>query len=1387
MIDDVPPPADSRPDSDRTPIVGIGASAGGIEALSALFEALPPDTGLAFVIVQHLDRTHASFLTEILANATRMKVSAAEDGKPVERNHLYVITPNTTLAIAGGRMTVKPRGDDSRVHLPVDVLFGSLAESIGKRAIGVVLSGTGSDGTLGLQAIKSKGGITFAQDDATAKFYGMPGSAIASGAVDYVLPPRDIARELERIARHPYLVDSDFEAATATQPTEIEWNRLFRLLRHGCNADFTNYKRSTLRRRLMRRLALKHFDTVSEYVDLLERDPAELSALYQDMLIRVTSFFRDPETFEGLASVVFPRLIEGRARNDPIRIWVPGCSTGEEVYSIAIALESFLGDAADTTPVQIFGTDINASAIERARAGRYVPNVALDIAPEWLDRFFIKLDDHFEVAKRIRDLCVFAVQNVGRDPPFSKLDLVSCRNLLIYLDASMQKRVLRVFHYALNPDCFLLLGPSETIGQGSDLFELIDIKHKIYRRLGMAARAPLDLVAHERVAIGRARGAKADETEMFDLARAQKEADQLLISRYAPAALLIDEHLNVLQFRGRTSPYLEHQPGAASLQLAKHVHPGLLVELANVIDEAKKGAPARRENVRMQVDGDERRVDIEVIPLKSPTETMRCLLVLFAPHDGEVRAAGRDPMPRSWLGHLLSVRRSPDRSIAELQHERDELKSEIDSTRAYLNSMIEAHEAAQEELRSANEEVLSANEEFQSTNEELETAKEELQSANEELATTNEELSTRNVELNQLNEILRRSRDYAQAIVETVRIPLLLLTRELRIRSANRAYYEHFNTTREQTENCLFFELANGAWKDAQLRSALLDVISNHGQVAGREFHVKLPRLGERTLVLDARRLVRESEAQSDLLLLSIDDVTERDRALRTTRQQAELLDQSHDAILVWELNGPIRYWNRGAQELYGWTAADATGKAPDALLKTQRTIAYEALEQALLHEGRWAGEQSHTTRDGRRIIVDAVYTLTRPDRGAPLILETNRDVTDRKHAEEALREQDRRKDEFLAMLGHELRNPLAPITNALHLLHAAPDPAEITRLHEMIERQVTLLTRIVDDLLDVARVTQGRIELRREAIDLRELIARGVESTRTQYESRRQKLIADLPEGRLVAVVDPARIEQLVVNLLSNASRYSADGTTIRVALGADDAEALIRVRDEGIGLAPDMLPRVFEPFMQVGRGASAREGLGIGLTLVQRIAALHGGSVEARSRGLGEGSEFVVRLPLGKPGHVAAPVATPDVAAPGKQPPAGSTAVRRVLVVDDNADSRDSVAELVRSWGHDVAAAGDGASALSSAAAFKPEVVLLDIGLPDVDGYDVARRLRALPGLGRVFLVAMTGYGNERDRVASRNAGIDHHMVKPIDLRALERMLGRLPPVNATDSDLK
>jgi two-component system CheB/CheR fusion protein len=364
---------------------------------------------------------------------------------------------------------------------------------------------------------------------------------------------------------------------------------------------------------------------------------------------------------------------------------VPGCSTGEEVYSLAIALLEFLGDAADTTPIQIFGTDVNPVAIERARLARYVENVALDISPERLRRFFVKIDEHYEVAKRVRDMCIFATQNVGRDPPFSRLDLVSCRNVLIYLDSAMQKRVIQVFHYALLPDRFLLLGPSETIGQGAELFDLIDKKAKIYRRAGLPPRAPIELPPGERTTIGRLRAPSGANTEVFDLDRVQKEADHLLLARYAPAAILIDAQLNVLQFRGRTGPYLEHQPGAASLQLQKLIHPSLLVELSTAIAEARKGQPVRRERVRVQTEQGERRVNVEVIPLKAPPELPQCLLVLFEPVDGPARPGG-EPSTPGLIARLIGARgETPTGGVAQLHRERDELKAEVEATRAYLH------------------------------------------------------------------------------------------------------------------------------------------------------------------------------------------------------------------------------------------------------------------------------------------------------------------------------------------------------------------------------------------------------------------------------------------------------------------------------------------------------------------------------------------------------------------------------------------------------------------------------------------------------------------------------------------------------------------------------
>ena len=578
--------------------------------MSTLFESLPGDTGLAYIVVLHLDPTHASFLTEILATNARMPVTPAQDDLAIEPNHVYVITPNTTLTVSGGHMRVRPRSDETRLHLPVDALFASLAEALDNRSIGVLLSGTGSDGTLGTEAIKSKGGITFAQDQGTARFFGMPGSAVASGCVDFVLAPGDIAKEIVRIARHPYLEDAPIE------PSADEWKRLFRILRGAYGVDFASYKRSTIRRRLLRRLALSRVDGVAAYLERLVRDTAELQALYQDLLIRVTSFFRDPETFEALTKEVFPSHRRSSRAERSLRIWVPGCATGEEVYSIAIALYEFLGDATDTMQLQIFGTDVNPLAIERARAARYVQNIEVDISPERLRRFFVKIDDHYEVAKRIRDACIFAVQNVGRDPPFSRLDLVSCRNLLIYLDAPLQKRVIQIFHYALNPNGFLVLAPSETIGQGAELFLLTNQRQKIYRRIGGGHRLPAELLHGERGAAVTTAGRRTDDGGELQTERAQREADQLLITRFAPAALLVDDRLAVVHFRGHIAPYLEQQPGTASLQLSKLVHPALLVELIAAIEDAESNGSSRRENLRLANSASGARIDIEVTALK---------------------------------------------------------------------------------------------------------------------------------------------------------------------------------------------------------------------------------------------------------------------------------------------------------------------------------------------------------------------------------------------------------------------------------------------------------------------------------------------------------------------------------------------------------------------------------------------------------------------------------------------------------------------------------------------------------------------------------------------------------------------------------------------------
>ncbi|HEX9982586.1 MAG TPA: chemotaxis protein CheB [Thermoanaerobaculia bacterium] len=738
----------------RFPVVGIGASAGGLQAFRTLLDSMPAHPGVAIVFLLHQEK-HESVLVEVLRRHSAMPVETAQDGMVLQPDHVYVAPPETAITIVEGKLHVSSDGE--RVSMAIDALFRSLATDRETAAVGIVLSGALSDGALGLKAIKAEGGITFAQDD-SALFDGMPRSAIAAGAVDFVLPPREIARELLRVTHHSYVRADD----TGRLP-EKELNRIFRLLQTAHGVDFSLYKPSTVERRIRRRLALHKLESLEEYVQMLTADPVEVEHLYTDILIRVTSFFRDPEVYEALQREIFPELMRERPGENPLRVWVPGCATGEEVYSLAICLLELAGNAGYSCPVQIFGTDINDAAVEQARVGVFPESIVADVSPERLRRYFVKVESGYRVTKAVRDCCVFARQNLTKDPPFSRLDLISCRNVMIYLGTMLQRKVMSIFHYALRTDGYLLLGSSETIGNFNDLFGTIDRKHKVYRKKATQTRVTVDFDMTPPADRSEVQGRAAAE-ELVSPTQIFREADRLLLSRYAPAGVLINDDFDILQFRGRTSPYLEPPAGTATFNILKMAREGLLPELRAAIHTARKsGEPVRRAEIRFVNDAGPAMVNLEIIPIVTPAR-LRYQLVLFEDVVTPVQAESRKKGRRKTSGE-----ESEDAGQVA------RLRRELETTREYLQSIIEEQEAMNEELRSANEEIQSSNEELQSTNEELETAKEELQSSNEELTTLNEELENRHQDLAEANNDLLN-------LLGSIDIPILMLDSALRIR-----------------------------------------------------------------------------------------------------------------------------------------------------------------------------------------------------------------------------------------------------------------------------------------------------------------------------------------------------------------------------------------------------------------------------------------------------------------------------------------------------------------------------------------------------------------------------------------------------------------------------
>jgi two-component system CheB/CheR fusion protein len=760
-----------EPNSDSFPVVGIGASAGGLEAFTTFLGALPAEVGMAFVIVPHLDPFRESAFTQILSRSTSMPVSQIEDGMPVEVNHIYVIPPNCDLTIEKAVLHIRDRREPRTVNMTIDIFFRSLAADQGKNAIGVVLSGTASDGTLGLAAIKGEGGITFAQDTHSAKYDGMPASAIASGYVDFILPPEGIAQELAHIRSHPYVAGEMSEAEEGQELRDSHLGQVFRLLRRATGVDFSEYKPPTIGRRIQRRMALKKIRKLSDYSTLLHSDRAEVQALYQDFLINVTSFFRNPESFELLKKEVYPAILKARGNStSAIRIWVPGCSTGEETYSLAISLMELLGEDKTGISVQIFGTDLSDVAVKKARSGIYKESIEADVSAARLRRFFHRTDSGYQISKAIRDLCIFSTQNVFNDPPFSRIDLISCRNVMIYLSQSLQKKVIPIFHYALNRAGFLMIGSTEgLLGAGSELFDVVDKKQKIYRKRPVSTPMTFGFAIGSTDSQRELTDPSAPSSKRDDSAKApgevQREADRLLLAAYAPPAVVINDELEILQTRGRTGSFLELPHGKASLHLLKMARPGLLFELQKAIEEVRHNkAEATRNNVHVESDGKTALVTIRVFPFNSRSEQNNFLVVFEPAADGPQVAP--QPAPSGPLTD--EERATKDDQVAQLHQE-------LAATKEYLQAIIEGQEATNEELQSANEEIQSGNEELQSTNEELQTSKEELESANEELHTVNEEMQHRNELLAQVNNDLNN-------LLDNVNLAMVMVGPDLAVR-----------------------------------------------------------------------------------------------------------------------------------------------------------------------------------------------------------------------------------------------------------------------------------------------------------------------------------------------------------------------------------------------------------------------------------------------------------------------------------------------------------------------------------------------------------------------------------------------------------------------------
>ena len=1524
MNDLTPPDADDLPSDldldcgistrgyQMTPVVGLGGSAGAIAALKTFLSSMPSDSGLAFVVVLHLAADHESIVAELLQRVTTMPVCQVQTKTEIKPNTVYVIPPGKALSAVTGFLELSELEAKPRRHVAVDMFFRTLSDTHGPHAAAIVLSGGDGDGAIGIKRIRERGGLTIAQDPLEAEHPSMPESAIATGMVDWVLPTAQMAERLldyfrigQRLRLPPEEHVAEASRAPLVDADEAALRDVLSFLHSRTGRDFSYYKRATILRRIGRRMQVNGVESLTEYLNCLRIRSGEAGALLQDLLISVTNFFRDSECFAAL-EVHIPDLFHDKGPDDTVRVWVAACATGEEAYSIGMLLNEHARTLATPPTIQIFATDLDNNAVQIARDGLYPPIIKADVSEDRLNRFFVREHHGYRVRRELREMVLFATHDLLRDSPFSRLDMVSCRNLLIYLDRPAQTRVFEILHFALRPQGKLFLAASETIDEGNPHFSVVDKKHRIYSQrsaprsnlpapsgpstLGWALevsraalRAPvISTLAFEPSLLPHNR----DRLPMRSRDTSWGELHLRLLEQLAPPSVLVDVEHDIVHLSAKAGRYLQYGAGEPSRNLLRLVPIGLRIELrAALYQAAQTGQPVETAAMPTSVDGEGLSVALRVVPMHENGVDLNLVVFEATANPPDMAASSR-------------LRSEPEPVAHQLDRELERLKK-------HLRDTVEQYEASTEELKSSNEELQSINEELRSATEELETSREELQSINEELTTVNLELKSKVDELAHANSDM-------QNLMDATAIATIFLDRDLRITRYTPSAVRLFNfipsdigrPLSDLTPQLQYGELSDDA---ARVLERLAPIEREVGRDDGSWFLARL--LPYRTIedriagvVLSFINITLRKQAEgvsqwlSSVVASSIDSIvsfsragvilswnpaaqrlygyaaeeaigrsieflessshtdkqaqllthmlagqsiekletemrtkdgrdiqvaltvspifdaqglviggtaTARDigesrraaEALRRSEEQLRLVIENARDYAIFSTNPELTIitWNPGAEKLLGYTKAEAIGQRCNMIFTpADREAGAPQLEakQALTDE-RAAGERFHVRKDGSRFWGSG--TLMRmhdssggaigfvkilrdqsPERDARAALEHSQAdlllaLQKNQHARAELEAADRAKDRFLAILSHELRNPLASVSSAAAVMaNDKTAPADCLLAANIVIRQSRTMKILLDDLLDVSRLAAERLELRLQNVAISTVLEAALETMRPLIHASQHELVIALPDVPVYVNVDPLRITQVIVNLLANAAKYTPAGGKLSLTVQVDDTEMTLSVSDNGIGIAAEAIDRIFGFYVQEPAGNfGAKEGLGVGLALVRNIVELHGGTVEACSDGLGRGSTFHVRLPAGQ-----APLKTTGESALVDSLP---MAPQKILVADDNEDAAWALTKLLQAAGHQTLLANSGEAAIAAVASDRPNVAILDIGMPDMNGIQVAQRIRATPWGENMLLIALTGWGGEAIRHRVLDQGFDVHLTKPVDMQLLMKVIGQ------------